>query len=187
MRWFWIDRFTEFVSGKYAVAVKCVTLADEVTDDYAPGRPFYPASMIIEGMAQAGGLLIDQLSDFSGRLVLAKVSKAEFLDEALPGDQLIFRCELQDMLDIGSFLQGTVHRGDNLLANIDLMFARLSDERFNQVELFEPAEFCRMIRLLKLFDVGRHEDGTPIEIPQHMLEAEKAMLLSSATTQEKNK
>lgn len=178
MRWFWIDRFTEFVSGKHAVAVKCVSLADEVTDDYAPGRPFYPASMIIEGMAQAGGLLIDQLSDFSGRIVLAKVSKAEFLDEALPGDLLTFRCELLDMQDIGSFVQGTVHRESELLANIDLMFARLTEERFDKVQLFEPAEFCRMIRLLKLFEVGVNEDGTPVSVPERMIEAEKAFLLN---------
>ena len=180
MRWFWIDRFTEFVSGKYAVALKCVSLADEVTDDYAPGRPFYPASMIIEGMAQAGGLLIDQQSDFSGRLVLAKVTKAEFLHEALPGDKLKFRCEIKDMLDIGSFVQGTVHRETELVANIDLMFARLADERFDDVQLFEPAEFCRMIRLLKLFEVGVHEDGSPLKIPQHMLDAEEAFLLNDA-------
>jgi len=179
MRWFWIDRFTEFVSGQHAVAVKCVSLADEVMEDYAPGRPFYPASMIIEGMAQAGGLLSDQLSDFSGRLVLAKVSKSEFFGEALPGDRLTFRCEIKDMLDIGSFIQGTVHRGPDLLANIDLMFARLSDERFEKLQLFEPAEFCKMIRLLKIFDVGVHTDGTPLMIPQHMLDAEKAFLLNT--------
>ena len=179
MRWFWIDRFTEFVSGQHAVAVKCISLADEVTDDYSPGRPFYPASMIIEGMAQAGGLLIDQLSDFSGRIVLAKVSKSEFFDEALPGDRLTFRCEIKDMLDIGSFVQGTVHRGADLLANIDLMFARLSDERFDNLQLFEPAEFCRMIRLLKLFDVGVNQDGSPIAIPHHRLDAEEAFLLNA--------
>ena len=134
--------------------------------------------MIIEGMAQAGGLLIDQLSDFSGRIVLAKVSKAEFLDEALPGDLLTFRCELLDMQDIGSFVQGTVHRESELLANIDLMFARLTEERFDKVQLFEPAEFCRMIRLLKLFEVGVNEDGTPVSVPERMIEAEKAFLLN---------
>lgn len=178
MRWFWIDRFTEFVSGKHATAIKCVSLADEVTDDYAPGRPHFPSSMIVEGMAQAGGLLIDQLNNFSGRVVLAKITSSEFFFEALPGDQLTFHVELQDMLDIGSFIKGTVHKGEQLQANIDLMFARLSDPRFESLQLFEPAEFCRMIRLLKLFDVGVNQDGTPIQIPQHMIEAEKAWLLT---------
>lgn len=35
MRWFWIDRFTEFVSGKHATAVKNVSLVEEVVDGYA--------------------------------------------------------------------------------------------------------------------------------------------------------
>ncbi len=178
MRWFWIDRFTEFVSGKHATAVKCVSLADEVTDDYAPGRPHYPSSMIVEGMAQAGGLLIDQLSNFSGRVVLAKIMKSDFFFEVLPGDKLTFHVEIQDMLDIGSFVKGTVHREEELQADIELMFARLTDPRFDSVQLFEPAEFCRMIRLLKLFEVGVNQDGTSIAIPEHMLEAEKAWLLT---------
>ena len=58
----------------------------------------------------------------------------------------------------------------------DLMFATLDDDRFENVELFEPADFCRMIRLLKLFEVGVHEDGTPVQIPQYMLDAELATL-----------
>jgi len=178
MRWFWIDRFTEFVSGKNATGVKCVSLADEVTDDYSPGRPYYPSSMIIEGMAQAGGLLIDQMNDFSGRVVLAKISSSEFFFEAMPGDLLTLRVKIQDRLDVGSLVTGTVHRGADLQANIELMFANLYDERFDSVQLFEPAEFCRMIRLLKIFDVGVNQDGTPISVPQHMIDAEKAWLLT---------
>ncbi len=177
MRWFWIDRFTEFVSGQHSVSVKCVSLADEVTDDYSPGRPYYPSSMIIEGMAQAGGLMIDQLDGFCGRVVLAKIMKSDFFFEAVPGDLLTLRCNLMDRLDFGSVVEGTVHRGDELQANVDLMFATLSDERFASVQLFEPAEFCRMIRLLKLFDVGVNPDGTPVQVPEHMIEAEKAWLL----------
>lgn len=180
MRWFWIDRFTKFVSGKCAEAVKNVSLADEVTDEYAPGRPLYPSSMIIEGMAQAGGILLDQMHGFSGRVVLAKVSKAEFMFEAMPGDQLNFRVDI-DVIQKGgggALVKGTVHKGDQLQANIDLMFAILGidDDRFANVQLFEPADFCRMIRLLRTFQVGVNEDGTPIEVPPHMLEAEKAYL-----------
>jgi len=41
---------------------------------------------------------------------------------------------------------------------------------------FEPAQFCRMIRLLRTFEVGVNPDGTPIEVPPHMVEAEKSLL-----------
>ena len=55
MRWFWIDRFTEFESGQRAVAIKNVALSEEQLDDHLPGFPVMPNSLIIEGMAQTGG------------------------------------------------------------------------------------------------------------------------------------
>ena len=95
MRWFWLDRFTEFVSGKYACAVKSVSLSEEAVDEYAPGRTHLPSTLIIEGMAQAGGLLVGQTGDFLERVVLAKVQSAKFHFEANPGDTLNYRVEIE--------------------------------------------------------------------------------------------
>lgn len=176
MRWFWIDRYTEFVSGQSAVAVKCVSQSEEVVDEYAPGRTFLPTSVIVEGLAQTGGLLVGQLTDFQGRVVLAKIASSKFHFEAYPGDTLTYRVKITNQDGIGTMVEGTSHIGDRLHAEIDLMFATLDDERFDNVELFEPAEFCRMIRLLRLFEVGVNPDGTAIQVPQHMIEAEKAFL-----------
>ena len=177
MRWFWIDRFEEFVAGQYAVSVKNVSLGEEQIDNYSPGMPYHPAALIIEGMAQTGGLLLSQISDFKKRIVLAKVGKAEFKFEAVPGDTIRFRCELTSMSENGAMAHCTAHVGEELLADVDLMFATLEDnKRFDGVTLFEPAGFCRMIRLMKLFDVGVNPDGSPVQIPQHMLDAEKASL-----------
>ena len=69
MRWFWIDRFEKFQVGKQAVTLKNVTLSEEPIDDYLPGIPHYPHSLMIEGMAQTGGLLISQMQDFTQRVV----------------------------------------------------------------------------------------------------------------------
>lgn len=177
MRWFWIDRFTEFVSGKYAVGRKGVSLSEESVDEYAPGRTYLPSALIIEGLAQAGGLLIGQTSDFLDRVVLAKVQKSKFYCHAFPGDTLTYRVELENLSESGGFIIGTSHLGDKLQAEINLIFSILDDERFENVELFEPAALCRMCRLLRLFEVGVHEDGTPIKVPPHMVEAEKLLLL----------
>ena len=176
MRWFWIDRFTEFVSGQSAEAVKSVTLSDEPVDEYAPGRTFFPASLIIEGLAQTGGLLIGQMSDFKDRVVLAKISNCKFHFEAYPGETLTYRVELRNQEGIGAMVRGTSHIGDRLQGEIELMFASLDDERFESVELFEPAQFCRMIRILRLFEVGVNPDGSSVQVPQHMVEAEFAYL-----------
>jgi len=178
MRWFWIDRFEEFVSGKFAVSTKNISLAEEQVDDYCPGYPYHPSALIIEGMAQTGGLLVSQLTDFADRIVLAKVASSRFHFEVIPGDTITFRCELTNVSNGGAMASCTAHVGDRLQAEVELMFAKLVDQRFEGVQLFEPAGFCRMIRLLKLFDVGVNPDGTPVKIPQHMLDAEKAELIT---------
>jgi 3-hydroxyacyl-[acyl-carrier-protein] dehydratase len=177
MRWFWMDRFTEFVSGSHAAGVKGVTLSEEAVDEYAPGKPFLPQSLVIEGLAQAGGLLVAQQSDFLDRVVLAKVQKSKFYFDAYPGDLLTYRVELENFSQVGAFVVGTSHRGDELHAEIKLIFSILDDERFENVELFEPAELCRMCRVLRLFEVGVNQDGTPVRVPPHMIAAEKALLL----------
>ncbi len=176
MRWFWIDRFTEFVSGKSAAAIKCVSQSEEVVDEYAPGRTYLPASVIIEGMAQTGGLLVGQMSDFKARIVLAKITSSKFYCEAYPGDILNYRVEIQSQDGIGTMVNGTSQLNGKPHGEINLMFAALDDERFTKVELFEPSQFCRMLRLLRLFEVGVNQDGSPIAVPRHMVEAEKAYL-----------
>jgi len=177
MRWFWIDRFTKFVSGESAEAVKSISLSEEVVDEYSPGRTFLPASVIIEGIAQAGGLLIGQMSDFHDRVVLAKVMVGEFYFEAEPGSKLTYKVQLTNNDGMGAVIEGTSWMGEKQQAKVNLMFARLDDERFLGVELFEPAEFCRMLRLLRLFEVGVNPDGTKVKVPQHMIEAEEAFML----------
>ena len=78
MRWFWIDRFTEFVSGQCAKGIKNVTMDEEVVDGYWPDYPILPSTLIIEGMAQLGGILVAEHHQFEKQVVLAKVSKASF-------------------------------------------------------------------------------------------------------------
>lgn len=172
MRWFWIDRFIEFTSGKQAIAVKNVSLSEEPIDEYNPGYPYYPASLIVEGIAQAGGILVAQIQDFQNRVVLAKVNKSEFHFPACPGNQLVFNVNILNLQESGAVVSGVSTVGDQTQCEVELVFAYLGDQ-FEGVELFEPGGFCRMLRCLKLFDVGKNEDGTSIQVPQHMLEAER--------------
>jgi 3-hydroxymyristoyl/3-hydroxydecanoyl-(acyl carrier protein) dehydratase len=52
MRWFWVDRFEEFVRCRRAVAIKAVTLAEEHLHDHFPGAALVPNSLVLEGLAQ---------------------------------------------------------------------------------------------------------------------------------------
>ncbi len=171
MRWFWFDRFTEFTHGQRAVAVKAVTLAEEELNNYLPGFPVLPPPLIVEGLAQTGGLLVGEKNEFRERVVLAKVSKAKFHFEAMPGDLLRYTAEIADMRPNGAIISGTSHAGDRLQAEIELVFAYL-DDRFDGIDLFYPADFLCILRLLGLYDVGRYEDGSPLRVPDYLLEAE---------------
>jgi 3-hydroxyacyl-[acyl-carrier-protein] dehydratase len=172
MRWMWIDRFEEFIRGKRAVAVKCVALSEEQFDEYNPGYPVMPASLVIEGMAQTAGLLIGELSGFESRVVLAKIGKAVFQFHARPGDTLRYTATILDVKSDGAMASITSHIGDKLHGEVEMMFAFL-DDRFPPGPLFEPVDFVAMVRAFAMYDVGRTEDGQRIELPEFYAQAER--------------
>ena len=162
MRWFWVDRFTEFVSGSHARGIKNVTLDEEVVDEYSPGYPMLPPTLIIEGMAQIGGILVAEHFGFEKRVVLAKVGKAVFHQPARTGDQLIYDVKLDAIQDNGATIVSTSHCDQVLQAEIDLMFAFLEDGRFTDGPLFKPGDLESMLRLMNFFHVAVKADGSPI-------------------------
>ena len=99
MRWIWIDKFIEFKSGLSAVAVKNVTLAEEHLHDHFPGFPVMPECLMIEGMAQTGGILVGHARDFAEKVVLAKISKAQLNAIVRPGDQLTYHAEITNIAE----------------------------------------------------------------------------------------
>lgn len=170
MRWFWIDRFREFDSGRTALAVKNVSLAEEHLHDHFPGAPVMPNSLVIEGLAQTGGLLVAEHGGFAERVVLAKVAKARFHAAAVPGDSLEYRVTIDDIHKDGAIVSGTSHIGPRLQAEVQLFFAHLPEAVAGQ-SLFDPATLLAMLRLLGVFEVGRDAQGQPLEIPAALLEA----------------
>jgi 3-hydroxyacyl-[acyl-carrier-protein] dehydratase len=179
MRWMWIDRFVEFHSGRKAVAIKCISLAEEQMDGYLPGYPIMPASLIIEGMAQTGGLLVAENSGFRQRVVLAKVGKAIFHEPAFAGDRLTYTAQVERFQPDGAMCTCTSHVGERLQCEAELVFAHL-DDRFQGVDLFRPAELLYMLRVFRLYEVGRQADGSALGIPDYMLDAEREVLARSA-------
>src|SRR3954447_12405299 len=94
MRWIWIDRFTEFNSGKSARAVKCLSMAEDHYARHFPGYPVMPACFILEGLAQTGGILVGEAKQFQEKVVLAKVSKVTFHRESVAGQTLAWVAEV---------------------------------------------------------------------------------------------
>ncbi len=148
MRWFWIDRFTEFVSGQRASAIKNVSLAEAHLHGYFDGYPILPNSLVLEGMAQTAGMLVGESTGYEARLVLAKVSKVEYYATARPGDSLTYTAVMDSPVnENGAMLKTASHIGDTLQAEAELFLAILPSQHEAE-ELFEPDSFARLLRLI---------------------------------------
>jgi 3-hydroxyacyl-[acyl-carrier-protein] dehydratase len=169
MRWYWIDRFIEFESGRYAKAVKCVSLAGEHVHDHFPGYPMLPNSLIIEGLAQTGGLLICEHSKFTEKVILAKIAHARFFSAALPGDVLTYTTTVQYIKSEGAAVAATSHKNGQLQAQAEIVFAHLNAPGMGT--FFEPEDFLKMMNLLGAFRVGHAADGGPLRPPENLLKA----------------
>ena len=90
-----VDRVISHDPGKKAVAVKNVTLNEPQFQGHFPGRPLMPGALIVEAMAQVGGLIVTQMPDLpEGLFVFAGIDGVRFRRPVVPGDQLIITCEL---------------------------------------------------------------------------------------------
>ena len=137
MRWIWIDRILELERGKRCVAIKNVTLAEDVLHDHfpatadRPAQPVMPNTLIIEAMAQTAGILVGHANDFAEKVILAKIATARFCAAAPPGYALRLTAQIERIDPAGAATSGTVERIDAAtgatqhLADIDLMFSHI--------------------------------------------------------------
>ncbi len=141
MRWIWIDRFLEFHSGKTARAVKNLSLAEDYFADHFPGYPVMPAPLMIEGLAQTGGILVGEANDFKEKVVLAKIPRASFQREVLAGERLVYDVEILHLRPEGASVLGRVYATDEdrdlpasaLVGEAEIFFAHLDKSRSQQL------------------------------------------------------
>ena len=120
-----VDRVIFHEPGKRAVAIKNVTLNEPQFQGHFPGRPLMPGVLIVEAMAQVGGLIVTQMPDLpKGLFVFAGIDGVRFRRPVVPGDQLNIDCEL---VSIKRQRFGKVRAEakveDNLVCSGDLMFS----------------------------------------------------------------
>jgi UDP-3-O-[3-hydroxymyristoyl] N-acetylglucosamine deacetylase / 3-hydroxyacyl-[acyl-carrier-protein] dehydratase len=91
-----IDKITDFEMDKKVVAVKSVTINEPFFQGHFPGRPVMPGVMIVESMAQAGGvLLLNGLENPGNKLVyFMSMNNVKFRKTVVPGDQLVLEVEM---------------------------------------------------------------------------------------------
>lgn len=92
-----VDRVLDVVPGKSIVAVKNVSFNEAYFQGHFPGHPVVPGVLIIEALAQAGGILAWESAAEAERLwilYLVGIEETRFRDTVRPGDQLTLKVEL---------------------------------------------------------------------------------------------
>ena len=154
MRWIWIDTFIEFESGRRAVALKNITLAEEHLHDHFPGFPVMPASLIIEGMAQTAGILVGEARNFEEKVILAKIKRASFTGYARPGQQLRYEATIDTISPEAAQTCGVVTCDGQKMGEIDLMFSHIDQNmsglNFPEENFVFTEEFKSLLTMYKL-------------------------------------
>ncbi len=162
MRWIWFDRFEEFVPGERAVSVKNVSLAEDHLHDHFPGFPIQPTSLMIEGMAQTAGILVGHAKDFKEKVILAKVKRATFHQIVRPGDQIRFDAQIEQLTDIAATTRGEIRCGEDVVANVDLVFSHI-DQNMSGLE-FPEENFVFTDEFMALLQTYRQKDADKIKL-----------------------
>ncbi len=90
-----VDRILDYVPGKKVVGLKNVTYNEPFFPGHIPGHPLMPGVLIIEAMAQVGGIILTQMPGFEGKFfAFAGIDQVKFRRPVIPGDQLIMTVEL---------------------------------------------------------------------------------------------
>jgi len=121
-----VDKVTDIVEGKEIVAYKNISISEPVFQGHFPGHPIYPGVMILEGMAQAGGILALKSSGLTEEEIKQKViyfmsiDGAKFRSPVKPGDKLEYRITVLKLRKNLIVLEGKAYVEDTLVSEAQL-------------------------------------------------------------------
>jgi 3-hydroxymyristoyl/3-hydroxydecanoyl-(acyl carrier protein) dehydratase len=127
VRYVLLDRVTELAPPELARGVKCVSLAEDVFVDHFPGHPIMPGALILEAMAQLGGVLVEATLRERGRndlhALLTIVERAKFRHLVRPGDRLELEARGLTASEDGGRVRTLARLGDQTVAEAELGYA----------------------------------------------------------------
>jgi len=157
VRFFLIDRITMWDVGTAAEAIKNVALSEDFFDDHFPRRPVMPGVLMIEGMAQLAGLLLEatltakhgnsangnSANSNNAKAVLTILERTKFRDMVRPGDTLLYRAEVMSVNSEGGKAALRASRDGRVIVTTAMVFA------FKYID--DPLLDSRRASLLKLW------------------------------------
>ena len=118
-----VDRIEELEIGKRVIGIKNVTVNEPFFQGHFPGRPIMPGVLIIEAMAQVGGVLAFKSANQSGAKLVyfMGIDKAKFRKPVLPGDRLRFVVDVLKARHPYWKMRGEAYVEDSLVCEAELM------------------------------------------------------------------
>ena len=112
-----------------------------------------PASLMLEGLAQTGGILVGHAFAFQEKVVLAKIPKAQFHRDVLAGEILHYQVQVIDLRPEGASIKGTITSDNELVAEAEIMFIHL--DRSMAGRLFGDNNFVFSGELKKILGLSQ--------------------------------
>jgi 3-hydroxyacyl-[acyl-carrier-protein] dehydratase len=126
MRFFLIDKITRWEVNRHAEGTKSVALSEDFFDDHFPRRPVMPGVLILEGMAQLSGLLLEaslnQKYARNAKAVLTVLERTKFRSLVKPGDTLLYRVEIVSVNEAGGKVKASALRDGTLVTSTEMVF-----------------------------------------------------------------
>ena len=119
-----VDRITELVPFKSATGIKCVTMNEPFFLGHFPGHPIMPGVLLLEGMAQVGGVTMLYPEEHRGKLALfGGMENVKFKRPVMPGDVVMTKAEIMRVRGVFGVLHADAYVEGELVASADFKFA----------------------------------------------------------------